>query len=245
MDDELFSLNGQGTWINPLDQPPEPEPEQPDPDLMLALLEDSDVLKRMQAARAFCELQDGRAGLRLIPLLQDACPLVRVSAAYALGRNPTPEAIDPLIQQLDEDWNGYVRKGLVWALGNCRDSRVLPSLITALQTDIAAVRLWAASALTQTEHLDAEARVGVSTALQKTLEMDPVPAIRSNCAWALGQLGLDLPMGDAYHQLITALMAALEDADMGVREDARAALVKLGHPKGLQRIEELEQEGWL
>jgi HEAT repeat protein len=33
-----------------------------------------------------------------------------------------------------------------------------------------------------------------------------------------------------------------EDADLGVRDDAKAALLKLGDPRGIQSIENLESE---
>lgn len=95
----------------------EEEIPQPDPDEMLALLESPHNQQRMLAARAFCELEDARAVPYLIRLLSDACPLVRVSAAYGLGRNPSSSAVEFLIDQLSRDWNGYVRKGVVWALG--------------------------------------------------------------------------------------------------------------------------------
>jgi HEAT repeat protein len=134
---------------SPLDHFDESDPPLPDPEEMLPLLESPEPQHRMMAARAFCELQDDRAISHLINLLRDGCPLVRVSAAYALGRNPSPAAVEPLIEQLNRDWNGYVRKGVVWALGNCTDHRALVPLIDALRTDISAVRLWAASSLGQ------------------------------------------------------------------------------------------------
>jgi HEAT repeat protein len=67
-----------------------------------------------------------------------------VGAAYALGRNPDPAEVEVLIEGLRWDWNGYVRKGLVWALGNAKDPRAYPVLLEVLAGDIAAVRLWAA-----------------------------------------------------------------------------------------------------
>ena len=130
----------------------------------------------MIAARAFCELQDRRATPHLVRLLTDACPLVRVSAAYGLGRNPSDEAVQPLITQLEQDWNGYVRKGVVWALGNCRSRATLAPLIDALQTDISAVRLWAASALGQMAEMDAEAAAEAIPALINVLAHDPMAA---------------------------------------------------------------------
>jgi hypothetical protein len=35
----------------------------------------------------------------------------------------------------------------------------------------------------------------------------------------------------------------VEDEDFGVKEDAKASLLRLGDPRGLQMIEDLELEG--
>ncbi|MEC4802847.1 MAG: HEAT repeat domain-containing protein [Jaaginema sp. PMC 1079.18] len=220
------------------------EAQKPNSEAMLALLQSSETQQRMVAARAFSEIQDQRAIPYLIQMLNEVCPLARVSAAYALGRNPSPEAVEPLIQQYNSDWNGYVRKGVVWALGNCRDRRSLASLTKALQTDISAVRLWAASGLAQIAKLDYEDIIKATPPLIISLRRDPIAAVRSNCAWAIGQLCRDLPSNVVYATAIDALIEALvEDEDVGVTEDARAALLRLGDPRGLQMIEQLELEG--
>jgi HEAT repeat protein len=227
--------------IEPLDADPVPRP---DPEAMLRLLQAPETQQRMLAARAFCELQDERAIPHLIHLLTDVCPLVRVSAAYALGRNPSTTAVEPLIDQLNQDWNGYVRKGVVWALGNCRDRRSLAPLTDALKSDISAVRLWAASGLAQMAEVGYDAIVGAIPPLIEALIQDPVAAVRSNCAWSLGQLCRELPSNAVYAGAIDGLIEALaEDKDMGVREDAKAALLRVGDPRGLQLIEALEMEG--
>ncbi|AFY79676.1 MAG: HEAT repeat domain-containing protein [Hydrococcus sp. C42_A2020_068] len=216
----------------------------PDPEAMLRLLTSSETPQRMLAARAFCELRDERAIPHLIRLLTDVCPLVRVSAAYALGRNTSPDAVEPLIAALNNDWNGYVRKGVVWALGNCRDRRSVRPLIHALKMDISAVRLWAASSLAQVAKLEYEDIIAAIPPLIEALRRDPVAAIRSNCAWSIGQLCRELPLNVIYATAIDALLEALvEDEDLGVKEDAKAALLKVGDPRGLQMIEDLELEG--
>ena len=153
--------------------------------------------------------------------------------------------MEPLIQQLQQDWNGYVRKGVVWALGNCRDRKTLEPLIDALRTDIPAVRLWAASSLGQSATLGYEVIISAVPPLIQGLMRDPVSAVRSNCAWALGQLCRELPSNVVYAGAIDGLIETLEDDDMGVREDARSSLLRVGDPRGLQRIEELELEGLL
>jgi len=212
---------------------------------MLALLEDPQPQQRMLAARAFSDIEDTRATPYLITLLTDSCPLVRVSAAYGIGRNPDISAVEPLISQLNREWNGYVRKGVVWALGNCRDRRCLAPLADALRTDISAVRLWAASALAQMGEVGYEAVVGAIPPLIEALVQDPVAPVRSNCAWSIGQLCRELPSNVVYATAIDALIQAFaEDTDLGVREDSKAALLGVGDPRGLQLIETLEQEGW-
>ncbi|NET31253.1 MAG: HEAT repeat domain-containing protein [Cyanothece sp. SIO1E1] len=247
-DDDLTVLKVEGEQGSHSEQSQaldtEIEEPKPEPEEMLPLLTAPEPQKRMLAARAFCELQDERSILPLIHLLSDVCPLIRVSAAYALGRNPSPDAVEPLIAQLNSDWNGYVRKGVVWALGNCRDRRSLAPLIDALQTEISAVRLWAASALAQMANVEDEIVVEAIPPLIGALTREPIAAIRSNCAWALGQLCRELPSNEAYTDAIAALLKTFaEDEDVGVREDAKAAILKVGDPHGLQAIEEMELEG--
>ena len=247
-EDDLTLLDVEVELESPLDHlgalTADSEVSRPNPDAMLALLENPQTQQRMLAARAFCELEDERATPHLIHLLTDACPLVRVSAAYGIGRNPSLDAVEPLIAQLNRDWNGYVRKGVVWALGNCRDRRCLAPLAEALRTDISAVRLWAASALAQMAEVGYEAVVGAIPPLIEALVQDPVAAVRSNCAWSIGQLCRELPSNVVYATAIDALIQAFaEDEDLGVREDAKAAMLGVGDPRALQLIETLEQEG--
>jgi HEAT repeat protein len=247
-DDDLKIVDPDVEFDDPLDHiaPAGEAPEEPqyDPEEMLLLLDSDQAQQRMLAARAFCELEEPRAIPRLIELLQDSCPLVRVSAAYALGRNCSEAAIEPLIQQLS-DWNGYVRKGIVWALGNSHDPAALFPLIDALKTDIPAVRLWAASALAQMVKVNYASVVAAIPPMIEVMRRDPIAAVRSNCAWALGQLCRELPSNVVYATAIDALIETFaEDDDLGVREDARTAILTVGDPRGLQTIEELEQDGW-
>ncbi|PZU96036.1 MAG: hypothetical protein DCE90_10915 [Pseudanabaena sp.] len=240
-DQPTTTLDLELTTLSPLDLLPEEEPPLPDPDEMLLLLNSAVIFERMQAARAFCELEDPRSIPRLIELLSDECPLVRVSVAYALGRNKSEQAIAPLINQLNQDWNGYVRKGIVWALGTCRAKSGLQPLISALKYDITAVRLWAASALGQLGDLQAIAP------LTEALSEDPMSAVRGNCAWSLGKLvgqmrcELDF-QEEIYHDAVDALINALIDDDLSVQTDARTALRKLGDPRALKVLDRIEMD---
>jgi HEAT repeat protein len=247
-DDDLTTLNPDVEFADPLDALPPPGEDstpQYDPEVMLPLLGATDPQQRMLAARAFCEVEDRRAIPALVTLLKDPCPLVRVSAAYALGRNPDKSAVEPLIAQLSTDWNGYVRKGVVWALGNSHDGRALFPLLDALRTDISAVRLWAASSLAQMAQVGYEPVIAAIPPLIEAMRQDPVSAVRSNCAWAIGQLCRELPSNVVYHTAIDALIETFaEDDDLGVREDARTAILKVGDARGLQVIEAIEQDGF-
>jgi HEAT repeat protein len=218
-----------------------------DREQMLMLLGSIEPAERTLAARAFCNIRDERAIGPLIELLKSSCPLTRVSATYALGRNTSPDAINPLIKCLD-DWNGYVRKGAVWALGNCGDIRALDPLVEVLRHDIAAVRLWASSSLGQLAKLGYDFAVAAVPPLLVGLRTDSIAAIRGNCAWALGQLCRELPSNVMYAGAIDGLLDAFEDDDdVGVREDARASLLRVGDPRGLQAIEDLavlDDEDW-
>ena len=65
-------------------------------DLGITLLK-GDREQRLQGLRIFCEHRDPRAIPLLLPLLGAGCPIVRMSAVYALGRNPHPLAVEPLL----------------------------------------------------------------------------------------------------------------------------------------------------
>ncbi|MEB3230523.1 MAG: HEAT repeat domain-containing protein [Leptolyngbyaceae bacterium] len=248
-DDDLTLLDAIGSLESPLDQlPPQEagETEKFDVDEMLAGLDAPSSQQRMLAARFFCDVADDRATPKLIRLLTDPCPLVRVSAAYGLGRNPSVDAVDALVGQLQMDWNGYVRKGVVWALGNCQDIRTRDPLIHSLKQDISAVRLWSASALAQMALVGYDAIITAIPPLIDGMLRDPISAVRSNCAWSIGQLCRELPSNVIYATAVDALIETFaEDEDLGVREDARAAVLKLGDTRGLQVIEEIELEGLL
>ena len=59
--------------------------------------------ERLQGLRVFCEHRDSRALPFLVPLLDEPSPVLRMSAVYALGRNPCQEAIH-LLLHLDKDF---------------------------------------------------------------------------------------------------------------------------------------------
>ncbi|MGI0480138.1 HEAT repeat domain-containing protein [Geminocystis sp. CENA526] len=232
--------------LDPLDMIEEETTPAPDPELMLQLLLSDNKQEQIEALQAFCEITDARAIPILIEQLSNHCPLIRVSAAYGLGRNTSPNAVEPLIRTLQNDFNGYVRKGVVWSLGNSGDRRAFQPLLKALKNDISAVRLWAVSSIANIAKLNYEDTITAIPLVIISLRQDSIAAVRSNAAWTIGKLCRELPYNVVYATAIDALIEALvEDEDLGVKEDAKMALLKLGDPRGLQMIEELEFEGFI
>ena len=200
----------------------------------------------MQGLRIFCEYRDTRAIPLLLPQLHDLCPITRMSAVYALGRNPAPEAESTLLQLLG-DSNGFVRKAVAWSLGNYSGAAVLKALMGALTTDVAAVRLWAASSLVDVAAANPEDAVRASQVLRDALRIDDNAVVRSNCAWSLSRLhGACGSNPVEQRRLVQALVEAMVgEPDQGVAEDARTALEQLEDPAGMARIKALQEDGLL
>jgi HEAT repeat protein len=211
-------------------------------DLGLTLLQGGQE-QRMQGLRIFCEHRDPRAVPLLLPLLQASCPILRMSAVYALGRNPHPLAVEPLLALLAADDNGYVRKAVAWSLGNYPDAPVLNPLIRSLQVDIAAVRLWAAGSLADAGGTGPAKADPAAAQLLQTLRIDSEPAVRSNSAWSLGRLFNDLVEPRQRDVVEALLQTMLHDADSTVRDEARLALEQLEQADVLERLQTLVDEG--
>ena len=233
---------------DPLD---EIDAREPDPidvaaecDLGLSLLQ-GEQEQRMQGLRIFCEHRDPRAIPLLLPLLQAPCAVLRMSAVYALGRNPDPRAVEPLLALLQDDANGYVRKAVAWSLGNYPEAPVLNPLIRALQLDIAAVRLWAAGSLADAGSTGAAKADQAAAQLLLSLRIDSEPVVRSNSAWSLGRL-YDHLVPPRQSELVGVLVdVLLNDNDATVRDEARVALEQLEDPSVLERLQTLVDEGLL
>ncbi len=200
--------------------------------------------ERLQGLRVFCEHRDPRSLPLLVPLLKEPCPVERMSAVYALGRNPCPRALDILINLLATDSNAYVRKATAWSLGNYPDDLVLYPLINSLQNDVAAVRLWAASSLADVVGTAVKAEVA-SDQLLKSLSIDIEPVVRSNCIWALGRMFEKLKKSCQETVIEAFFNVLLNDVEPSVRDEARIALEQLDQPKVLQKLQKLLDQGAL
>ena len=201
--------------------------------------------QRLQGLRVFCEHRDARALPLLIPLLDEPCPVERMSAVYALGRNPCPRAVDILLHLLQYDSNAYVRKATAWTLGNYSDAPVLNPLISSLKNDVAAVRLWASSSLAEAGSNSSKDAVTASNELLVSLRIDIEPIVRSNCIWSLGRLYRFLDERRKKDLVEAFVSVLLQDSEPSVRYEARIALEQLDDPFALDRLKTLIQEGLL
>ena len=201
--------------------------------------------ERLQGLRVFCEHRDPRALPFLIPLLDEPSPVVRMSAVYALGRNPCSQAIDLLLHLLRFDSNAYVRKATAWSLGNYSDAPVLEPLINALKQDVAAVRLWASSSLAEVGLNSSERSFPAACQLLESLNVDCEPIVRSNCIWSLGRLYSLLSEEIRIQIEETFISVLLNDMEPSVRYEARMALEQLDNPEVQKKLKSLIDDGQL
>ena len=201
--------------------------------------------ERLKGLRVFCEHRDPRALPFLVPLLDEPSPVVRMSAVYALGRNPCPQAIDLLLQLLRLDSNAYVRKATAWSLGNYTDAPVLEPLINSLKQDVAAVRLWASSSLAEVGLNSKDSSVPAANQLLESLQVDGEQIVRSNCIWSLGRLYTLLSEEIQIQIEDTFISVLLNDREPSVRYEARTALEQLDNPEVKVKLKSLIDDGLL
>ena len=184
--------------------------------------------QRIQGLRIFCEYRDKRAFPLLLPLLEQPCPVERMSAVYALGRNPCPSAVQKLVDLLKTDDNAYVRRATAWSLANYDNQIVLKPLINALKNDVASVRLWASSSLAEIGNVSNSNAQLAAEQLLISLKIDNEPVVRSNCIWSLCRLfeKLNNIFQESFVDECTKI--ALFDKEPSVMEEAKTALDSMG-----------------
>ncbi len=201
--------------------------------------------ERLQGLRVFCEHRDSRALPLLLPLLIEPSPVVRMSAVYALGRNPSSKAVNILLELLETDSNTYVRKAAAWSLGNYSNAPVLQPLINALQNDLAAVRLWAASSLAEVGQHSTENANTIASKLLVSLQIDNEPIVRSNCIWSLGRL-YEKISEDLKNQLIEDFFSTLlHDLEPSVRYECKISLEQINSSQVQDHLKTLAEQGLL
>ena len=148
-------------------------------------LDSGNATVRRNAAWAIGELtnmplgQRDAAVPRLISLLTDGDPWVRMAAARALGELRHRSAVPALIANLADD-SVRVRELAIWALSELKDTSAVVALGNVLLADLSAeVRRGAAEALGEIR--DAEALPFLRQALKD-------PAVRVRAEWAISEI---------------------------------------------------------
>ena len=184
--------------------------------------------QRIQGLRIFCEYRDKRSFPLLLPLLDQPCPVERMSAVYALGRNPCPSAVQKLVTLLENDDNAYVRRATAWSLANYENQIVLMPLIRALKNDVAAVRLWSSSSLAEIGSISSHNAQLAAEQLLISLKIDNESVVRSNCIWSLCRLYENLNEVFQENFVDECTKIALFDKEPSVMEEAKTALDSMG-----------------
>lgn len=151
---------------------------------------------------------------------KDKDPVVRVTAAKAMGLMKDPRSIDVLLKGAD-DPERNVRQAVVLALGDIKDPRAIPVLTSALGDSYWFVRAEAAQAL---------GKVGDASSATKLFELlaDSDNYVRQNARKALQEL--------ATEENKPAYIRELSSTDPNTAIMAAVALAQAGHAEGLDLL---------
>lgn len=145
----------------------------------------------------------------LVGLLDDASPMVREAAAYAIGSG-TKRGVRAALEKVLAQRGAPEAAMAAWALQEEDDSAAVPALERALRHADARVRFTAAYALGEIGEESA------APALERVLTADSDARARRYAAHAIGELGT--------HRSVDALSAAISDRDASVRYAAVEAM---------------------
>lgn|GEM_PF-983779 len=160
----------------------------------------------------------------LLEMLDNSTLEIRSGAAIALGKTGSKEAVQPLIDKLQNDGEEVVRRDSAKALADLADPASEQALIKAHQEDATeSVRIESAIALGNIAGQD-----GVAVLINTVQDTSIARNIRCNAAKALGNAGKD--------EAIPALKECLEDNIGSIHFEAAEALRKItGQSFGYER----------
>ena len=95
-------------------------------DNMVVRLQSTEIGHRAAAVYFIAKMKGTRALTELYGLLRDGSPLIRISAARAIGELRQAESVPNLADALRHDKNAEVKKALVEALGQIADRSIIP-----------------------------------------------------------------------------------------------------------------------
>jgi HEAT repeat protein len=179
---------------------------------LLQALEDSDDGVRREAVKALSQIGDGRAVAGLLQALKDDA--VFAAAVFALGVIGGEQALNGLLPILRSEY-ADIRRIAVTAMGNLvRKPGQKPSseiFHSGLSSDLP---------LSSVQELEPTSQAIVLNRLLQTLSQDVNASVRSEAAFALGNI--------ACEPALIGLLQALKDKHRYVRRAAAVVLEKIG-----------------
>ncbi|HEV2294452.1 MAG TPA: HEAT repeat domain-containing protein [Tepidisphaeraceae bacterium] len=188
---------------------------------MVTLLEDAHPAVRRAATAALTLVDGAQRSALAIRMLRDPAAEVRQAAAEVLARQPHPDALDPLVAQLD-DGDEPLRIAARAALVAMGDVSIEPAAKLLAHTDPAR-RVDGSHML---GHLRSDAALDAHLALLKDSKWEVV----AQAAWALGRIGRPEarePIGDIV-QGIPATAGLLPREQQAALSEAVVAAARLG-----------------
>jgi HEAT repeat protein len=173
-----------------------------------------DFVVRRDAAEALGQIGNGAAIGPLIGALDDRYGSVRAAAAEALGILGDPVAVEPLIRSLKSD-SGDARKSAAKALARLGDSRAMEPISALLYDREDDARLAAAEAMSALGWRPKEDRVSAAYWIARRNW--------SEC----------VQIGSA---AVEPLIAALDDFQVRVRQNAASALGQIGDARAVEPL---------
>ncbi|AKB23524.1 putative oxidoreductase/HEAT repeat-containing protein [Methanosarcina sp. MTP4] len=198
---------------------------------LLKALKSKDGNIRLAAIMALGEGGEEAAVEPINQILTRDYPLIRKSAAFALGKIGSDRAVEVLLKEMKSSEEEKIRSSAAISLGKMGSEESVPYLIERLREGKVDVRSSAALAL---------GMVGDETAVEPLIEvlesgkaedgrlksaLNTKPEVRKSVVLALGEIGSK----EATETLIDVLLD--EEEDQEVRKAAAAALGKIGDPE--------------
>ena len=183
------------------------------------LLNDDDAKLRGQAAKTYGEIPDVPA-LPLLPLVKDKDIHVQVLTLLALGRTPSQQATDDILELAGklQPQQHYLRHAICTALASCVSAEKLAE---------------------QTKHKSEMLRLCCVLALRKTLSPKIVEFLQDESSWvrdaAARAIHDDESIPDAMEQLALGLNLGIEQSEAFFRRSVNANF-RLGDSESAERL---------
>jgi HEAT repeat protein len=194
-------------------------------DKLLAALKDENWHVRQIAVYALGKTKDPKVVEPMIACLKDGEENVRSQAIEAIIVLNDKQAVEPLLGVMEKDTDVDTRNTAVRALGSLKDTRAVEPLLVAMKSSDNILVLAAIGAL---------ADIGDPRAVDALISRTRQYETRSSATAALGNFRTE--------KSFQALLKLTESKDPFVRSAAAFSLAKIGDPRAIPAIRNLEAD---